>query len=1325
MPQVSSIVRGTSPAQPTEERPQSPDHQVVARLRESPDFFSIFTLATSFDIPYCDLPPVKGVSDKHSKLPRRSHGLGAGVSCTVFVHEAGEAEAQACAPGTLVALKRYSVTPDELPGGGLSNRALCQLLWQELTVFTHPYLRNHENICKLLFVGWDDNSIAPSLALELAQYGTLDDCLQHLRSYDSPLRKSHLTCDVALGLAAIHACGLVHGDIKPGNIIIQGHPTRSIVAKLSDFNGVSPAETYGSNSYSFGTPEWQPPEAMIQDDVSDWKLCDVYSFAMVIATIWTKSGYTPPGGSFLDTCLMYQSDSDQRRVWVQIRKLVPDDSTISLVRLALNAMSDDANKLLPTTNIIASGLSVEPANRLHMATLLDRDFSNFATETGRDLGFAPTSADAGVDRSYDKADVFGELFVLKLSYIERDKTFKETMFKALLASGSELRPRVQLPSVFDLKEDLDTDDEGLYDFLRSQDRCLKAALVKHDELYRFAMIAANISMSYLLGIGTPVSEHLALAWLCLAAGAGEGNCIHIFGPIEQSIEVSESAVPRRLCRRGYDNISETALHLCAATGDLDSAIYLVRSAGANIGAANARGETPIFYATRAGFFEIAKFLYDQGAEVSQTTTEGYTIMHFLSMMDDDHGAELAPLYASRGAKLAIVAEVPREIGTDNFTRGMGIPLFWAALKGRLSLFTALLKLHTRPEFRISPFDVIQLFAMLSKLHLHDFLQLAFPLVMGIVDPTQNPTLSPNIDDIRNMFGRLRINSSEEDSILNDEVATLLLHQAMDIWPPTVLQRRYISRGSFRKSKERTISILLDNGADPLAPSVQPLSDDGDDDDNDESRIPLTVAVYTGDTLAFRMFLSHCQDRGIDLLPYLADTKRYDGYSALQRSIYSDSRDIFFILLEKFPTLVDAVGEHGRRPLHSAATQEWPGYVRALLDRGASPYDRSHDRSTPFTWAIMRNPNIEVADMLAERCDDMDRILGPDEQSGFTAFGKLLSALITYRMRFGLGRLRYIVTKFNTPPFFSWMSSSTPCHTTVFRTLLLEKTSRADMAQIALEMAVLEFLIGLFPDKIDFIDFSGRAPLHYAAMQGYYPAVEVLLRHGATVGLETQSSHPSLDPTGKKGFIGYTALDLAAKYQRIGPGAEILRGGGREIAMWEANMKRTIQALIAAGDGESGSGVSFHNGLLTATIARGLQNVHIGSHRTGDGDWPRKLPHDGPEPAPFDVAGFSEEENEPVEIIDASGLSAKMPRGTLKLIQDLSGAINPKMVTGNLVEGLPLPPEGYLSTLQAELEMRIVERSKPPLPPGWEARITETGRVYYVDHNTRTTSWLRP
>lgn len=32
---------------------------------------------------------------------------------------------------------------------------------------------------------------------------------------------------------------------------------------------------------------------------------------------------------------------------------------------------------------------------------------------------------------------------------------------------------------------------------------------------------------------------------------------------------------------------------------------------------------------------------------------------------------------------------------------------------------------------------------------------------------------------------------------------------------------------------------------------------------------------------------------------------------------------------------------------------------------------------------------------------------------------------------------------------------------------------------------------------------------------------------------------------------------------------------------------------------------------------------------------------------------------------------------------------------------------------------------PPLPDGWEERKTENGRLYYVNHKTKTTQWVKP
>lgn len=41
------------------------------------------------------------------------------------------------------------------------------------------------------------------------------------------------------------------------------------------------------------------------------------------------------------------------------------------------------------------------------------------------------------------------------------------------------------------------------------------------------------------------------------------------------------------------------------------------------------------------------------------------------------------------------------------------------------------------------------------------------------------------------------------------------------------------------------------------------------------------------------------------------------------------------------------------------------------------------------------------------------------------------------------------------------------------------------------------------------------------------------------------------------------------------------------------------------------------------------------------------------------------------------------------------------------------------------ERAIINDSDDPLPPAWEARMDSHGRIFYIDHTTRTTSWQRP
>ncbi|KAI9505687.1 hypothetical protein GGI25_002404 [Coemansia spiralis] len=54
-----------------------------------------------------------------------------------------------------------------------------------------------------------------------------------------------------------------------------------------------------------------------------------------------------------------------------------------------------------------------------------------------------------------------------------------------------------------------------------------------------------------------------------------------------------------------------------------------------------------------------------------------------------------------------------------------------------------------------------------------------------------------------------------------------------------------------------------------------------------------------------------------------------------------------------------------------------------------------------------------------------------------------------------------------------------------------------------------------------------------------------------------------------------------------------------------------------------------------------------------------------------------------------------------------------------------PPASASSASAARANAQNTTTSGDALPQGWEQRIDHLGRVYYVDHNTRTTTWRRP
>lgn len=200
-------------------------------------------------------------------LEDQNHGapIGSGATMTVFK----------CfwkSRNRAVAVKRLNLgVPLGLSQADANAReysGLLQSLLRELRVMNHPWCKAHPNFVNLLGVTWDvvapDEGVSryrPAVIVELADPVTprLSDLVTTL-NYPLDIGGQQLMfdllTDVAEAVTMLHAMKIVHGDLKPDNILLFPAPNR-ILAKLSDFGFCSP---FADRQYRIGgTLYWNAP----------------------------------------------------------------------------------------------------------------------------------------------------------------------------------------------------------------------------------------------------------------------------------------------------------------------------------------------------------------------------------------------------------------------------------------------------------------------------------------------------------------------------------------------------------------------------------------------------------------------------------------------------------------------------------------------------------------------------------------------------------------------------------------------------------------------------------------------------------------------------------------------------------------------------------------------------------------------------------------------------------------------------------------------------------------------------------------------------------
>lgn len=152
----------------------------------------------------------------------------------------------------------------------------------------------HENVVAIYAVEQAD--ALPYLVLEYVAGQTLHDRVQ--REGRLPLAEViDLGVQIARGLAAAHSRSLIHRDIKPGNILLDGETGR---AKIADF-GLAKSIGEGDLTITgtlLGTPEFMSPEQAERQEPDERS--DIFSLGAVL--YFMATGVSPfRGSSLFDT----------------------------------------------------------------------------------------------------------------------------------------------------------------------------------------------------------------------------------------------------------------------------------------------------------------------------------------------------------------------------------------------------------------------------------------------------------------------------------------------------------------------------------------------------------------------------------------------------------------------------------------------------------------------------------------------------------------------------------------------------------------------------------------------------------------------------------------------------------------------------------------------------------------------------------------------------------------------------------------------------------------------------------------------------------------
>ncbi|KAM6508454.1 hypothetical protein FALCPG4_018307 [Fusarium falciforme] len=628
----------------------------------SNDFLTVLTHATSlYSQPGTHDMQMVDISKKHTQL---IYGQGA-------VGLISAANADVALPNTLYSARVDNRTvecvvkeyPDGLwdAHGKVLNASEASCFMTELRVLSNPVIRNSGNIVKILGLVWapekETGISKPGIMLERANL-SLSDLLE--RGPERPPldlnTRLRLALDIAHGIWMLHSCGIVHGDIKPANVLIfesQG----SYRAKLADFShaayppaGTDPFQYLTGGTRIYAAPEWEDPAV-----ASRLKLTDVYSYGLVFA------------------CLMTGMEIFSRADEAQVSRQKRNGTLLQDLQQLIVSLSDPSLTALPALcRILALTVQPAPGGR-DLAKVIEI----ISKEAGLPLIYPVTgNTDDGEPEEVASTSSFrtSQLSIPYQSLSSMPHSFQRHIVRALKHLSNEDADVRKAAAAFELgvcySSGFGVQHRNKFDDGRLQHSSMQWLLLAAklgDDRARLALIPTFEAFSGHLPEDVPIKT-----WLKdLFEDHGDSLALEQLKHIDPTLRQEAlkayqarhyAATSPALLGQSFDSDrdpltpmnsnGDTILHYLASTGNLED-IQKLEAENPTIFAellnrVNSLGDTAIIQATKAGHAQVVVALVDAGGDAGVCNLRRETALHHLVNLDSDEVREVVFKLARAG-----------------------------------------------------------------------------------------------------------------------------------------------------------------------------------------------------------------------------------------------------------------------------------------------------------------------------------------------------------------------------------------------------------------------------------------------------------------------------------------------------------------------------------------------------------------------------------------------------------------------------------------------------------------------------------------------------